>query len=283
MDASALGDRYLRHGARLRGMRRVARRSGSSFVFVGRRIRGAGKASTTTTTSRSRSPSGQPFPTMEVPWGYAYFLAAFYRVFGDRPWIPLIAQVAAQRARADPGVRGRADAGGSPATATLAAVLTGVLSFNTVYASTQSSDAVCTVHLHGGRRRLQRRAQRDDWRLVRARRRADRPRAAIPAEPDPDSAACSRRSPLFDGAHGDGWAQALILGLCRRRHADAVGRPQLPADGHDPADQRPRRRAALVRHAADGAISATAGPTTRDRSSNPRPSSTRASPACRSS
>ena len=27
----------------------------------------------------------------------------------------------------------------------LAAVLTGVLSFNTVYASTQSSDAVCTV------------------------------------------------------------------------------------------------------------------------------------------
>src|SRR5438094_2634739 len=36
---------------------------------------------------------GRPFPTMEVPWGYAYFLAAFYRVFGDRPWIPLVGQV----------------------------------------------------------------------------------------------------------------------------------------------------------------------------------------------
>src|ERR1051325_1180672 len=35
---------------------------------------------------------GDGFPTMEVPWGYAYFLAAFYRVFGDRPWIPLIVQ-----------------------------------------------------------------------------------------------------------------------------------------------------------------------------------------------
>src|SRR5258706_431548 len=38
--------------------------------------------------------SGRPFPTMEVPWGYAYFLSAFYRLFGDRPWIPLLVQVA---------------------------------------------------------------------------------------------------------------------------------------------------------------------------------------------
>ena len=38
--------------------------------------------------------SGRPFPTLEVPWGYAYFLAAFYRVFGDRPWVPLLVQVA---------------------------------------------------------------------------------------------------------------------------------------------------------------------------------------------
>ena len=37
--------------------------------------------------------SGQPFPTIEVPWGYAYFLAAFYRLFGDRPWVPLLVQV----------------------------------------------------------------------------------------------------------------------------------------------------------------------------------------------
>src|SRR5258708_7708955 len=37
--------------------------------------------------------SGQPFPTMEVPWGYAYFAAGFYRLFGDRPWTVLVAQV----------------------------------------------------------------------------------------------------------------------------------------------------------------------------------------------
>src|SRR5262245_44368732 len=35
---------------------------------------------------------GEPFPTTDVPWGYAYFLAAFFRIFGDRPWIPLLAQ-----------------------------------------------------------------------------------------------------------------------------------------------------------------------------------------------
>ena len=88
--------------------------------------------------------SGQSFPTMEVPWGYAYFLAAFYRLFGDRPWVPLLVQVslnaltplllfAIARRWTDRG------------TAALAAVLLGALSFNTVYASTQSSDAVCTV------------------------------------------------------------------------------------------------------------------------------------------
>src|SRR4051794_40872633 len=37
---------------------------------------------------------GRPFPTMEVPWGYAYFLAGFYRAFGNHPWIPLMAQAA---------------------------------------------------------------------------------------------------------------------------------------------------------------------------------------------
>ena len=35
---------------------------------------------------------GEAFPTTDVPWGYAYFLAPFYRLFGDRPWIPLLAQ-----------------------------------------------------------------------------------------------------------------------------------------------------------------------------------------------
>src|SRR6266496_5535329 len=36
--------------------------------------------------------AGHPFPTLDRPWAYAYFLALFYRLFGDRPWIPLIVQ-----------------------------------------------------------------------------------------------------------------------------------------------------------------------------------------------
>jgi len=87
---------------------------------------------------------GGGFPTLDVPWGYAGFLAAFYRLFGDHPAIPLLAQVAlnscvpllvfvAAREWFDARV------------ATVAALLAGLCSFNTVYASTQSSDAVCTV------------------------------------------------------------------------------------------------------------------------------------------
>jgi hypothetical protein len=87
---------------------------------------------------------GRPFPTMEVPWGYAYFLAAFYRTFGARPWIPLVVQVALNAA-----VPLLTFALGrhwcDRRIAALAALLTGLLSFNTIYASTESSDAVCTV------------------------------------------------------------------------------------------------------------------------------------------
>jgi hypothetical protein len=87
---------------------------------------------------------GEAFPTTDVPWGYAYFLAPFYWLFGDRPWIPLLAQallnallpwLVYRYARTQFGER----------VAVVAAVLTGVFSFNTVYASTQSSDSVCTV------------------------------------------------------------------------------------------------------------------------------------------
>jgi len=88
--------------------------------------------------------AGHRFPTFEVPWGYAYFLAIFYRAFGDHPVVPLLVQVVLNTsvpvltfmlARAWCDRR----------TAALAALVTGVCSFNTVYASTQSSDAVCTV------------------------------------------------------------------------------------------------------------------------------------------
>src|SRR5207247_868220 len=87
---------------------------------------------------------GEGYQTTDVPWGYAYFLAFFYRLVGDRPWVPLTAQVVLNA--------------GVPLltwhlvkelidrrTAAIAALLAGIFSFNTVYASTQSSDAVCTV------------------------------------------------------------------------------------------------------------------------------------------
>ncbi|MDP1571648.1 MAG: glycosyltransferase family 39 protein [Vicinamibacterales bacterium] len=87
---------------------------------------------------------GEPFGTTDVPWGYAYFVAAFYRLFGEHEWLPILAQVVANAAiplmlyRLALPLAGRR-------VAALAAGLTGVLSFNTIYASTQASDAICTV------------------------------------------------------------------------------------------------------------------------------------------
>jgi len=87
---------------------------------------------------------GELYPTLEVPWGYPVFLAVFYRLFGDRQWIPLVAQVLLNSivplliysaARVRLGVR----------EALVAAVLVACFSFNTVYASTQTSDSLCTV------------------------------------------------------------------------------------------------------------------------------------------
>ncbi len=87
---------------------------------------------------------GESFPTTDVPWGYAYYLASFYRVFGDRPWIPLVAQ-ATLNALVPLLVYQFARTEFDERVAAVAALLSGFLSFNTVYASTQSSDAVCTV------------------------------------------------------------------------------------------------------------------------------------------
>lgn len=87
---------------------------------------------------------GEGFPTTDVPWGYAYFLAFFYHLAGDRPWVPLLAQVLLNGLVPVILYRLVAPALG-PRVAAVAALLAGVFSFNTVYASTQSSDAVCTV------------------------------------------------------------------------------------------------------------------------------------------
>lgn len=87
---------------------------------------------------------GEPFGTTFRPWGYAYFVAGFYALFGERAWLPVVAQALANTAiplmvywLVLP-LSGRR-------TAALAALLTGVLSFNTIYASIQASDAICTV------------------------------------------------------------------------------------------------------------------------------------------
>ena len=86
---------------------------------------------------------GESFGTTKIMWGYAYFLAPWYYLFGDRPWIPLVAQAAINAsipllvydlARREIGER----------VAIVAAVLAGLLSFNTIYASTQAADAICT-------------------------------------------------------------------------------------------------------------------------------------------
>jgi hypothetical protein len=87
---------------------------------------------------------GQPFNTTDVPWGYAYYLAAFYWLFGPHPWIPIVFQVLLNGLV--PWLLYRlAIRLTDQRTAVLAAVLAGIFSFNTVYASTQSTDSVCTV------------------------------------------------------------------------------------------------------------------------------------------
>lgn len=87
---------------------------------------------------------GESFPTLDVPWGYAYFLATFYRLFGERLWVPLLVQVALNASMPLLVYRIARQLFDEPV-ALIAALLTGFVSFNTVYASTQSSDAICNV------------------------------------------------------------------------------------------------------------------------------------------
>src|SRR5262245_41852549 len=87
---------------------------------------------------------GESFNTTDVPWGYAYVVAAFYAIFGPRPLVTVVAQVAANALVPIMIYRLTAPAAGRR-TAAVASILTGIFSFNTVYASTQSSDSLCTV------------------------------------------------------------------------------------------------------------------------------------------
>lgn len=87
---------------------------------------------------------GEPFGTTDVPWGYAYFVAVFYRLFPNSPWAAVTAQVTINALvpvllfrLARPAVGQRV--------AALAAWIVAIFSFNTIYASTQTSDSICTV------------------------------------------------------------------------------------------------------------------------------------------
>lgn len=87
---------------------------------------------------------GLPFTTTDVPWGFAYFVAICYWIFGERAWVPLVVQAVANAfvpLMLYHLVLSLADR----RTAVISAVLAGIFSFNTVYASTQASDAMCTV------------------------------------------------------------------------------------------------------------------------------------------
>src|SRR5882762_1835960 len=107
---------------------------------------------------------GESFPTIDRPWGYAYYLATFYRIFGDHPWIPLVGQ-ATLNALLPLLVYAFARTEFDERVAAVAALLTGCLSFNTVYASTQAADAVCTVIFMAAVLAFARARRREDWRL----------------------------------------------------------------------------------------------------------------------
>lgn len=87
---------------------------------------------------------GKPFTTTDVPWGFAYFVAICYWIFGERAWVPLVVQ-AVSNALVPLMLYHLVLPLANRRTAVISALLAGVFSFNTVYASTQASDAMCTV------------------------------------------------------------------------------------------------------------------------------------------
>jgi len=87
---------------------------------------------------------GEPFPTMHLMWGYAHVLGLCYRLFGERVWVPLVVQ-AALNALVPLMLYRHVRLALDRRAAVTAALLTGVVSFNTVYVSILASDAICTV------------------------------------------------------------------------------------------------------------------------------------------
>ena len=111
--------------------------------------------------------NGEAFQTFDVPWGYAYYLAPFYWAFGPTPLPALIGQ-AIVNALVPPLVYAYAAQAFDRRVAAVATVLVALLSFNTVYVSTESTDSISTVlfmalllaFVHG------RRTNRDRWFVI---------------------------------------------------------------------------------------------------------------------
>jgi hypothetical protein len=87
---------------------------------------------------------GEMFPTTDVPWGYAYYATAFYSLFGERLWAPLLGQVIAN-SFAPILLYHLVRPLSNQRVAALSSLILGIFSFNTIYASTEASDAICTV------------------------------------------------------------------------------------------------------------------------------------------
>lgn len=87
---------------------------------------------------------GESYPTMFRIWGYPFFLAFFYKLFGDQTVIPLVVQNLLNASIPIMIFRLIRNELNAP-TAGLAALTAGVFSISTVYASTQSADTLSTV------------------------------------------------------------------------------------------------------------------------------------------
>lgn len=86
---------------------------------------------------------GRGFATLDVPWAYGYFLAFFYRLFGPTP-LPALLMQNLLNASIPVVVYCYAVRAFDRRVAMVAAAMVGLLSFNTIYVSTESTDSVCT-------------------------------------------------------------------------------------------------------------------------------------------
>ncbi|MCE5271425.1 glycosyltransferase family 39 protein [bacterium] len=109
-----------------------------------------------------RIASNQDYNTFRRIWGYPGFLALCLHLFGDSPFPPLVLQSVLNAAIPVLLYNMVRDCLGKRA-AGLSALLTGVLSFNTLYASTACSDSLTTVCLVGALYLIQRGRSRGGW------------------------------------------------------------------------------------------------------------------------